>query len=507
MVLQDRILNKRQKVEAVTSNNEEASRGTNENPTIPSGVSGGATGISSKLKQLDEVIEELENHITKLRVDCRELRKKIQEKKEEVENRGVVIELMKQQHELYQKSSRLWDKRHKLWDDRESLRSSFYRGLYYAGMSEYWKVAARKATTLGDNHWDAFVRDEALVKNINCRTQNTPAKHYSITQKDALREETEAAASITTKYSASAQKRKQLRDVIWPFDIFGNQARHQEMSQILPCGQYDSIEWIEVSAAAMGLSRSQPLVVKQKAFCGVKGSGGCDRKPNSGLLHFTTNMLRLYRHNYILEGTDPQGMIIPVLSVDQAKKWQGQAYSALFVLGIPKNATGSGQNKDLSSYYHDIHLTSGEVITSNVTRDALPEEVETGRQLLQKAILALGQMSKQCKDDDVDAMFEVKQEDDKRTGVQKEIHRRKVKERMQEISECLYLPEKVTAEDGSNITSNTSNTSKRPICLVSFASADAQDGHPASDPLLLAFQAADIWIRMVNKALLNSGKS
>jgi hypothetical protein len=490
---------------------------TSENYVTTMNVARATTGIFHKLKQLDDNIKELEEQIKALDDNIKEQEQIIQAKQVEIdqitddENNDLTIALLREKNALLVEKNALRDKKDNLdqeknsfRDKKENLVQSFLKGLYYAEMSEYWKVAAGKATQ--KNHWDTFVREETMVHKIQCRTTDKPAKYYSITREKALNNETHLAASNTTTHSASTQKWKHLRNTIWPVDIFGNQAKSQEISHILPCGKSDCKEWIEVSAAAMGLSRSQPLVVKQKALRGVVKKDGSrnqeSRNQETGLVHFTSNKLRLKDQKLILDGNNPRGMIIPVLNVDQAKQWQGQAYDAIFVLGLPKDAGGMDhQDLNVASDYCEVQLNSDKVIASNVTRDALPEEVETARQLLCQAILALGQLVQERTDDEIEDITKVDEKDSDETKSRKMSRRELLKQRRQVFADRFNLPEKVEEEDRS-----INSTAKRPICLVSFSSVDETDGHPAPDPLLLVLKAANIWGCMVNMPLLANGK-
>ena len=282
-----------------------------------------------------------------------------------------------------------------LKDKRAELEKSFASGTYYGELSEFWEL---EASTNVRVDWKHFVRDESTINMMQCRVGGSKQveSSYKATREDALDCQTDVMPAASTRFAPSSQSKIDRRDSIWPTDIFGNPcAKSQEIAHVLPAGPQDSKEWVEVAAAATGLSRSESLLVKKKALRGVKmnpSGDGSRRKAGTGLVHFTSNKLRLQHQKTYLDGSDPQAMVIPVMSLAEAKDWKGEGYSAIFVLGSPQGVKGvDADAADVSSVYTDVGLTKEALRTNRMTRDAATTEIEKARTLLRQAILALGE--------------------------------------------------------------------------------------------------------------------
>jgi hypothetical protein len=89
--------------------------------------------------------------------------------------------------------------------------------------------------------------------------------------------------------------------------------------------------WLYVSAAAVGLDPEQyDSSVLLKALRGSWKSSQ-STLPNTGLNHSPTNLLQMMDHHYFFGGISTCVMILPILTLDMAKAWDGAPYSVIIL--------------------------------------------------------------------------------------------------------------------------------------------------------------------------------
>ena len=483
-------------------------------------------GVETRIKQKENEINEVKARIAELEGKGEPAEKEMAElvkqtnaylKDQQLTLKDLELETLDLEIETRELEKETLD----LEKEKLTLRCSFAQGFYYGWLSDYWKVGAKEPMRENTSQGlEAFVRDAATVNRIQCRTNpnkeqaskkghelekaddlkegHVLVKSYLETKNDAKAKSTTVAGSATTSAPASSQGLKVYRDQIWPVDIFGNSARNQPIAHIIPGGRLDCKEWVDIAATAMGLSLSASWLTKKKALRGVKS--GQSRKAGSGIVHFTSNKLRLNDQANLLDKGSPRMMIIPVMTVDEVKKWTGGAYDAIVSIGLPRGVLGMERDvEDESAANSDMCVSSGlaRVLDKKpqVIRDALPREIEAARKLLRQAIVALEHYVKNRSQDDIDNLLDIEKN---ASASDNKIKRRTTLIDQSKNPTRVPLPE--------NVDDTSSQVSKGPLCLVSFSSVDAKDGHPAPDPLLLAFRMANIWGRMVGVKLLANGK-
>jgi hypothetical protein len=73
----------------------------------------------------------------------------------------------------------------------------------------------------------------------------------------------------------------------------------------------------------------------KKAVQGIKKKPVESRVSGTGVVHLITNKMRMAGQAFFLDGDDPTALFVPVMNLTQAKSWKGEAYGALFVMGLP----------------------------------------------------------------------------------------------------------------------------------------------------------------------------
>jgi hypothetical protein len=297
----------------------------------------------------------------------------------------------------------------------------------------------------------------------------------------------------TSRTSASTQKSEKLRNRIWPTDIFGNEADRQQIAHLLPAGKDYHNEWINVAAAVVGLKNSSSVVEKMKATRGVQRApmptsdrkSRVDekqpRKSDTGVVHFVSNKIRLEGQGRILDGDEPQGLLVPVMAMEDAKKWRGEKYEAIFLLGQPAGKFEVDTSK-ISKFYKEVRLDETILAENDLVKDATSVEIERARVLLEHAFLALRAMIANMKDDEIESLGLTGNDGIKQARIEAQENSCKLPASVEPIND------------------------RKPVCLLTFGGSKDGNMHPAPDPLLLVFKAANIWGKMTNQRLLANGQ-
>jgi hypothetical protein len=92
--------------------------------------------------------------------------------------------------------------------------------------------------------------------------------------------------------------------------------------------------WIIPGSSNAEESANSPLDWKEKCINGVKHRGSTNRVSGVGAKHFRTNRICLRAQAFFF---DQRGflLIIPILTKDAVKNWDGQAYNAIVLAGGP----------------------------------------------------------------------------------------------------------------------------------------------------------------------------
>jgi hypothetical protein len=202
--------------------------------------------------------------------------------------------------------------------------------------------------------------------------------------------------------------------------------------------------------------------VIQKAIHGCKEKLDHARIPNTGAIHFVANQIKL--REYALHcDLNPRLFIVPVMTVQQMKDWNGEGYEAI-VLAADWN------DFEASSVYVEIGMQS--------CRDngdlATPQQIHTACTTLKAVVLGLhysirhrhGVISRDLVGQAESlAVFE---EFRTKVGHSKEAI----------VPECKPLAE---------------STRDVRVRLIRFQSHSAEDGHPAPDPMLLCVKSGVNW--------------
>jgi hypothetical protein len=270
---------------------------------------------------------------------------------------------------------------------------------------------------------------------------------------------------------------------LWKHDIFGNMNNASQMAHLIPSVAVQASLYDDVVAWALGLtpeklaslsnnnnpnrrlsSEDEAIwIAKQKMIHGVRPGEGYKRISCTGLKHSPYNKIRLMCQTYYLNNR-PCVVIVPTLSLDQVKAWNGEGYSAIVMAEAWEGAS-------MASVCSGICMIDFGPLANN-------EEMELARTLLEQVLCGLA--------------FSL-------------------------FRDRPFLPEK-SAALLSELRSNFSNTAGKvsvpchvnggPVVLrvrkVTFGHEEGQ--HLPPDPLLLAVRAAVVWSKRNGEQLLPNGE-
>jgi hypothetical protein len=225
---------------------------------------------------------------------------------------------------------------------------------------------------------------------------------------------------------------------------------------------YIAIPWILPNAKS-GDPREPEAEYLDRMYRYVNGSrknGIPNGKAQSGIKHFLSNRIILTSHDVSFE-YNPYILIIPILSVDQSRDWNGEGYDAVFL------AASYGRfpaylvyTRSLANYIIDRDIESD-------TDFATPEEIDTARNLLSCVLQTLS--VSRC-------------------------------DRTDSANAC--LPD-FSAENGVPVPMAKDGNAVFRVRKVTFDDVQqSKGGNPAPDPTLLVLKAAESWTRLCSFPLL-----
>ena len=62
-----------------------------------------------------------------------------------------------------------------------------------------------------------------------------------------------------------------------------------------------------------------------------------ERLDHTGVVHFVSNKIRMKNQKVYFDGRKPLVLLIPCMTLEQAKGWRGEKYTAVFLAGLPRD--------------------------------------------------------------------------------------------------------------------------------------------------------------------------
>jgi len=262
-----------------------------------------------------------------------EQRRLEREQREQLEQRNEQLRLEREQLEQRNEQLRLEreqleqrnEQREREREIEREIERAFEEGTFYSNIDQVWGTCGSQGRSL-------LLRMHELCRD-NCpgflaRRANPDAPgtaEYVVTRERALQAGEPAA-------DAQSESRTTTRNetIIWPTDIFGNE-ESGDVAHLIPASPRDATLYVDVARCALGVPESvQDWDTLQKMIHGSREENG--RHPHTGIKHFVANKIRLERQDKYLDGA-PCVLIVPVMTSDEMKNWNGEGYNAVVMVG------------------------------------------------------------------------------------------------------------------------------------------------------------------------------
>jgi hypothetical protein len=301
---------------------------------------------------------------------------------------------------------------------------------------------------------------------------------------------TDNVAVDCSKTSRNSHTNTEAKEYIWPTDVCGSPDFDAQIAHLVPASPINASMYSDVARWVFAVEDSQDSVadmkIVQKLIHGAKRDpkkrkqaakyrSAKDAKERNkrldctGLKHMASNKIRL-RNQAEFFDQKPCLLIVPVLTVDEMKAWNGEGYNAVVI-------AGEYDSTNAAEVYKSIGLREG------VVKDATRSEIEIARTSLEAVVLGLSY-----------SLFHRSQKVE--VGLSKQ-----ALERLDE------LRKRPSAIDLSGIiVPKRSDLSGVRVARVTFAHHNSTKGHPAPDPLLLAVKSSINWSWRNKQKLLAAGE-
>jgi hypothetical protein len=374
--------------------------------------------------------------------------------------RRLQIELANERR-LRQESERQVAEERRRFQESESLRLAqvaeerrLRNGTYYSEIDQVWGTKPMD--------YDSPVLFEAL------RRERPPnfTRSYSLTRRNALNRDFVAVENSTRSSSAS-------NNSTWPKDIFGIDRNGADIAHLIPHSHSKASLFFDVVTWAFGFTDDVQWNSLQKAIHGTFSNETGGRMAHTGIKHSVPNKIRLAGQVQFYD-RDPCVLIIPILTLHEMKRWNGEGYNAIVMCGSIKDESDPPRVViRASTVCQTIRMIADGPIAS-------ASQIEKARLLLEHVLLGMahsllrrfqGRWNELLAADDLRSSFQ------SLTGIQK-----------------LIVPDA------------KASTEQLKVRVVEFYGYGTLDGHPAPDPLLLSVKAAINWSRRHKQPLRAAGE-
>jgi len=413
--------------------------------------------------RIDEDPRKLLQMIAYLKAQLAAKRQEKEAERQEKEDLKAQLEATRQEKEA-EKQMRL----------ESEAKTKFLAGRVYAPLNDFWTIEDCTISNVG-GAWAKFRR--TWTPNMVARAAGDELYTATVSaSKD------ESKVPVVADSTRSESCGTEIKNKIWPCDFAGNPSagtRTAQVSHLLPAAKQVHEQWLDIAAAVLGLPENSSIDVKLK---GLRGSetGSRSRDNYTGVVHFTTN--KVLMESRLWDGPNPEFLLIPCLSIEEAKAWNGGAYTAIAVAGLPLWGENATQRRDVSDVYVKVGLAREQLYESRSF--AAPEQIAVAQQLLRNTMMGLADYIHNVSASPNSGLPE---------AVKSYFHA------MRRDRDWEKIPLPASQQDPS------SAKALEKVCLVSFKSHRDETGHPAPDPLLLGMKAAVVWSHLSNFRLIANG--
>ena len=391
----------------------------------------------------------------------------------------LILRLRRAEEQVKEQRRQAEEQRRQVEEQRRLRR--LLNGTYYAQIQEVWQP---KPVEFSEQHC-------SILKREQCPDFHLRNRGFRITYETTLEAAKDCNLSIAASKSRSRSSHTSTSDkqLTWPVNIFGNGIG--QISHLLPAASSKAALYDDVVTWVFALEQTNERddwdKLKQKL---IHGSRPKKREENervqktrhTGLKHCVANKIRLQSQQDFYDNV-PCVLIVPVMSLDDAKQWKGGSYEAVVMAGEhPNGETNRTKISDICSAIdmHDLPALEASVA-----------DVNAAGGLLGSVIQGLA-YSLRCKN-----AAKLPENADTFWGTARELLielQSRFSAFLAEHSQMVFVPKQISRLPEGKI-----------VRKVAFAAHEEESGHPAPDPLLLTVKAAVNWSARHDFPLLAAG--
>jgi hypothetical protein len=410
--------------------------------------------------------------------------------------------------------------RHRAESERHRMESAEHaalsNGTYYATIDQVW--VGEEAEYGHARHFTALVRsapptfiprskavaggdesDDDDAPNRGDPRNSTKNKRAVYARTKECAEDGEmyeaAAAATNTESSRGRSSRSSSRSLsgkedklaIWPTDIFGNDPSDDtQIAHLVPASYNVATLYRDVAIWTLGLHKDAGWETTQMAIHGAKKknvdgnaneTGDNGTAPNAtarstrkvirtGIKHFVPNRIRLANQAPFLDNA-PCVLIVPVLTLTEVKRWNGEEYKAIVMVEKWKRNSAKAICRAIGM------LEKKEPF-------ATPGDVAKARSLLEHVVKGMAySLLKRFPHTFTDNLNDTQ------------------KTKFDKLRNAF-----INLRGRGVVVPKGADALPQRVRMVEFASSSSATGHPAPDPLLLAVRAAVNWSARRNQRLM-----
>jgi hypothetical protein len=330
------------------------------------------------------------------------------------------------------------------------------KGTFYSTIEEVWTTKSMDYSS------------RRLFKALRRKPPPSFSDSYTLTRACALDEHFVAVENSTRSGTVSN---------IWPKDIFGGDPEGAHVAHLIPNSYSKASLFFDVVTWALGFRDNVQWWTLQKAIHGAKemSSQPVSRTALTGIKHSVSNKIRL-ACQFDFFDQNPCVLIIPILDLDEMKRWNGEGYNAIVMCGSIEDESVLPSVIIRAS---KVCQRIGMIERGPIASDA---QIEKARQLLERVLL----------------------------GMAHSLLHREIWNRLPEAENLRRSFRSTTGIKKLLVPDAIASTENLKVRVVTFsncdAPADARADHPAPDPLLLSVKAAINWSRRHHQGLRAAGE-
>lgn len=285
----------------------------------------------------------------------RELQQQIQRLLEELARKD---RLALEERELAEKERERAEKERERREKERQLRF----GKFFASFDEVWCVRP--------------VEPNVEHFTVMFRPSHPSVDGYAITMLEARN-----PFSTAAKESRSASGD---RATVWPRDVLAFQVQGF-LAHLVPAGATKASLYHDIAKWVFGVPDEDEETV-QKLIHGSRRNLGIPRTAHTGLKHFPCNRI-LLRSQSFFDGDNAGLLIVPILSLDEVKNWNGEGYQAIFMIAPMTRKAFASKSTSITEVASTVGL---HLVDPQPDHYATMDELEASRKLLEQFLLAIG---------------------------------------------------------------------------------------------------------------------